>query len=343
MSRRRNGGAGVELNDGLLGPALHRYFCDYLINQRQLSPRTIAVYRDTFKLLLAFFEKSRARRPDDLLVMDLDAITILAFLDDLEHRRRNSARTRNVRLAAIRSFIRHAAASNPLLLPIAQRVLAIPTKRFERRTIAHLSRAQMQLLLDAPDVSTNTGLRDRLLLTIMYNTGARVSEIAGLRVDDLRLDTGGSVSIHGKGRKQRSVPLWRESVQLLRVRLRRTSPPRDAPLLPNARGGHLTRSGIEQRLRTIVALAASREPSIKRFRISPHTIRHTTAMHLLQSGVDLSVIAIWLGHESIQTTHQYLEADLASKRRALEHLRAPNIRRPGAHRLQPIQDFLRRL
>ena len=335
--------ASAALGDGMLGPALQRYFCEYLINQRQLSLRTVAAYRDTFRLLLAFFERRRRRQPDDLRIRDLDASCILSFLDDLERHRGNCARSRNLRLVTIRSFVRYATASDPLLLPVAQRVLAIPTKRFDRGAIGHLTREQMQLLLDAPDVSTKAGLRDRVLLMLMYNTGARVSEIAALKVGDLQFDTGGSVHIYGKGRKQRSVPLWRESVRLLRIWLRRTLPSPDAPLLPNGRGGHMTRSGIEHRLRTAVERAASGDPSIKRVHVSPHTIRHTTAMHLLQSGVDLSVIAMWLGHESIETTHQYLNADLDSKRRALDHLRPPVVRRPKARRRQALGDFLRRL
>jgi integrase/recombinase XerD len=339
----RKDDASSDLGEGMLGAALQRYFCEYLINQRQLSLRTITAYRDTFRLLLAFFERCRRRQPDDLRVRDLDASCILAFLDDLERHRGNGARSRNLRLAAIRSFVRYATATDPLLLPVAQRVLAIPTKRFERGGVGHLTRGQMQLILDAPDTSTKTGLRDRVLLTLMYNTGARVSEIAALTAGDLQLDTGGSVHIHGKGRKQRSVPLWRESVRLLRVWLRRIAPSPDAPLLPNARGGYMTRSGIEHRLRTAVEQAATRDPSVKRVRVSPHTIRHTTAMHLLQAGVDLSVIAMWLGHESIQTTHQYLNADLDAKRRALDQLRAPVGRRPKARHPQALGDFLRRL
>jgi len=173
--------AAAHLGEGMLGPALQRYFCDYLINQRQISPRTVTSYRDTFRLLLSFFERCRSRKPDDLRVRDLDGSTVLAFLDDLERHRRNSARTRNVRLAAIRSFVRHATASDPLLLPVAQRVLAIPSKRFERVAVAHLTREHMQLLLHAPDISTETGLRDRVLLTLMYNTGARVSEVAAMK------------------------------------------------------------------------------------------------------------------------------------------------------------------
>ena len=296
-----------------LGPALQRFFCKYLIDQRDLSPRTISAYRDTFKLLLHFLQRRYRKQADELSVLDLDAPRILAFLDDLEQRRGNSARSRNVRLAAIRSFIRHAASGEPLLLPVAQRLLAIPVKRFEHRDVEYLSRVQMQTLLEAPDASTQTGLRDRVLLMLMYNTGARVSEIAALRIDNLRLDDGGAVHILGKGRKQRAVPLWRQTVRLLRQWLKRTSTSPEKPLLVNARGGMMTRAGIAQRLRQALARAAKRDPSLRNRSVSPHTIRHTTAMHLLQSGVDLSMIAMWLGHESIQTTHQYLQADLESK------------------------------
>lgn len=259
---------GATSGQGLLGPTLQRYFCQYLINQRQLSLRTVASYRDTFKLLLAFFERRLGQRPDDLRVSDLDASRVLAFLDDLERSRHNCVRTRNVRLAPIRSFLRYAAAADPLLLPVAQKVLAIPTKRFERRLVGHLSRPHMQLLLNTPDRSTRTGQRDRVLLTLMYNTGARVSEIAALKFQDLRLDTGGSLHVHGKGRKQRTVPLWRETVGLLRGWRRAIANGAEAPLLPNARGGHMTRSGIEQRLRVVVDLAALRDPSLRKLRIS---------------------------------------------------------------------------
>jgi integrase/recombinase XerD len=315
---------------GMLGAALQRYFCRYLIDQRHLSPQTVASYRDTFRLLLAFIERVFRLKPDELRVADITSSRVLAFLDDLERTRGNSVRTRNVRLAPIRSFLRYAAGADPLLLPVAQKVLAIPSKRFERGRVGHLSRAQMQLLLDTPDRSTRAGTRDGVLLTLMYNTGARVSEIAALKFGDLRLDTGGSLHVHGKGRKQRTVPLWRDTVRLLRAWSRHTPHNDEAPLLPNARGEHMTRSGIEQRLRVVLDRAALRDPSLRKLRVSPHTIRHTTAMHLLQSGIDLSVIAMWLGHESIETTHQYLNADLETKRRALAHLKSPAV-----HRLAP--------
>ncbi len=346
MSRDTTNGrpsAGIERGEGMLGPAPQRYFCEHLINQRQLSPRTIAAYRDTFMLLLGFFERCRGRLPEKLRVRDLDADAILGFLDDLERGRGNCARSRNLRLAAIRSFVRHAMAFDPMLLPIAQRVLAIPTKRFERRPMEYLTREQIQVLLDVSDSGSPSGPRDHMLLMLMYNTGARVSEIATLTVGDIKLGTTSSVHILGKGRKHRTIPLWHESVVPLRKWLRK--PPRspDAPLLPNARGAPITRSGIEQRLRVIVTRAASRDPSLVGVRVSPHTIRHTTAMHLWQSGVDLSVIAMWLGHEDVKTTHQYLKADLDSKRRALDQLKAPRGRQAKAPAQQVLRNFLRGL
>lgn len=327
----------------LLGPVLQRYFCEYLMNQRRLSACTVAAYRDCFKLLLAFLERKFGLRPDDLRVNNIDAERVLAFLDDLERGRHNCARSRNARLAAIRSFFRFATASDPLLLPIAQRVLAIPSKRFERGVVGYLQAHQVQSLLDAPDMSTRTGLRDRVLVTLMYNTGARVSELAALKVGDLSLVPGGAVHLRGKGRKQRSVPLWRESVRLVREWLKRTPSAPDDPLLPNSRGGHMTRSGIDHRLSVVLELAAKKDPALAKLHVSPHTIRHTTAMHLLQSGVDLSVIAMWLGHEDLETTHQYLDADLETKKRALDRLPSPALRRPRRKGEPRLVEFLRRL
>jgi len=275
-----------------------------------------------------------------LSVVDLDAPRVLAFLDDLERRRGNSARSRNARLAAIRSFIRYTASSEPLLLPIAQRLLAIPAKRFEHRDVGYLSPDQMQALLKTPDASTRIGLRDQILLMLMYNTGARVSEVAGLRIGDLHMDNGGAVHIRGKGRKQRSVPLWRQTVKLLRQWLKQIDSSPDKPLLTNARGAAMTRAGVAQRLREAFALATKRDPALGKRRVSPHTIRHTTAMHLLQSGVDLSVIAMWLGHESIQTTHQYMQADLESKKKALASLKAPHLLSPRRAPKNTVMQFL---
>ena len=327
----------------LLGPALQSYFCSYLISQRDLSQRTIRSYRDTFRLLLRFLERQVGIQPDALCVDDLDAPQILAFLTDLEKSRGNCVRSRNARLAAIRSFLRHAVAVDPLLLSVAQRVLAIPMKRFDRPVIGHLTPEQMQAILDAPDKATFADQRDRLLLMLLYNTGVRVSEIAEIKVQDVCLHPQASIHIRGKGRKHRAVPLWRQTVMLLRPWLRRTGVTPESPLLPNARGGSMSRSGIAQRLRRAVVRATTKCPTLVSARVSPHTIRHTTAMHLLQSGVDLSVIAMWLGHESIQTTHQYLDADLESKRQALACLNPPRIRQLHKSPIKPLMRFLEEL
>jgi site-specific recombinase XerD len=330
----------------MLGPLLQRYFCDYLINQRQLSLQTIAAYRDAFKLLLRFVEQAADKPCDNLTIDDIDAPQVLEFLTDLEKRRGNLARSRNARLAAIRSFFRYAASTDPLILHVAQRVLAIPSKRFDRPTIGHLTRAQMQLILQAPNPSTAPGARDQVLLLLMYNTGARVSEIAGLRVKDLQFGGAGTAKLHlyGKGRKQRTVPLWRNTTRLLRNGLheRQTHSP-DDPLMPNAQGRPMTRSGITSRLRVAVEIAAKHDPSLAKRTISPHTIRHTTAMHLLQSGVDLSVIAMWLGHEHLQTTHQYLDADIHTKQLALAHLESPTTPRRPPRTQKPLMHFLKEL
>ena len=326
-----------------LGPALRRYFCEYLVSQRDLSPQTIASYRDTFRLLLAFLERRCRIKPDVVCVEDLDAPRVLMFLDDLERRRGNVARTRNNRLAAIRSFLRHVAAANPLLLSLAQRVLAIPAKRFERASVGYLTREQMQTVLDSPGAATFSGRRDRVLLTLLYNTGARVSELAGLQIQDVSLESRMSVHIRGKGRKNRSVPLWRQTVKLLRAWLRELDGQPGSPLLPNVHGNPMTRSGVAQRLRVAVKRAASEDSASWPTRISPHTIRHTTAMHLLQSGVDLSVIAMWLGHETTQTTRQYLDADLETKKRALACLESPRVRRSPRSGPNGIEQFLKGL
>lgn len=326
-----------------LGPMLQRYFCEYLVSQRDLSQNTIASYRDTFRLLLEFLKRRYRTNPDTVNVEDLDAPRILAFLEDLERQRGNTARSRNARRAAVRSFLRYAASAEPQLLPVAQRVLAIPAKRFERASISYLTREQMQAILDSPDEATFSGQRDGVLLTLMYNTGARASELAGLQIQDVSLASRVSVHIRGKGRKNRSVPLWRQTARLLRSWLRQLDGRPDSPLLPNARGKAMTRSGIAQRLRYAVQRAASEHPSFASMAISPHMIRHTTAMHLLQSGVDLSVIAMWLGHETTQTTHQYLDADLETKKQALACLESPRIGQPSRTRPDGIMQFLKRL
>lgn len=324
-----------------LGPLLQRYFLLHLKGQRNLSHQTVCAYRDTFRLLLRFLARRYRVPAEAARVADLSATRVVAFLDDLEGSRGNCARSRNARLAAIRSFMRYAASDEPALLAVAGPVLGIPAKRHDRRVVGHLTREQVQALLDASatDTSSRSGRRDQLLLLLLYNTGARVSELAGLRARDVELGPNPSVRIQGKGRKQRSVPLWRRTADMLRDRLARPDLGPDSPLVPNARGRPMTRYGVAQRLKRIADRAAAKNPALRRERITPHVIRHTTAMHLLQSGVDLSVIALWLGHESIRTTHGYLAADLETKKRALACLKRPHVRRTKVGPV-PILAFL---
>ncbi len=302
---------------------LQDYFGQRLISQRDASPRTVASYRDTFCLLLRFSEQRLGKSPVALTLGDLDATLILAFLDHLEQNRKNAVRSRNLRLAAIRSFFHYAALREPTALPTVQQVLAIPFKRFDRRVVDYLSLEEVEALLAAPDAATWSGHRDRTMFATLYNTGARVSEIAGLNIGDVEVATTATVRLRGKGRKERTVPLWRTTRDQIREWLRHTGDKPASPLFANRRGERLTRSGIQVRLRAAVEKASVNCPTLRGRRISPHTFRHTTAMHLLQSGVDITVIALWLGHASPATTHIYVEADLAMKQRALSKLERP--------------------
>jgi len=316
---------------------LQDYFCQRLINQLNVSPRTIESYRDAFRHLLSYAWEKLRKRPVDLTLEDIGAPFVLDFLDHLEKDHGNCERTRNARLAAIRSFMNYAAGREPASVAIAQRVLAIPSKRFQRTLVGFLSREEITALLDAFDTSTWSGRRDSVMFATFYNTGARVSEIVRLRVPDVTLSRCSWVRIHGKGRKERTVPLWRDTAFRLKEWLKRDRLQQDGPLFPNRQGQPLTRSGIESRLNEAVQRAQHSCPTLARRSVSPHVIRHTTAMHLLQSGVDLSTIALWLGHESPITTHMYIEADLSLKERALEKLTEPSL---GRLRFQPTDDLL---
>ena len=302
---------------------LQDFFLRRLIEQRGVSARTVESYRDAFELLLTFAGRRTGKVPSALSLADLDAPLVLDFLDHLESERRNSARTRNARLAAIRSFMAHASVRDPASLPVTQRVLAIPAKRFDQPVLGYLTRDEVAAVLAAPDRSTWSGQRDAVLLATMYNTGARVSKITGLRIRDVLLDREAAVHLHGKGRKERVIPLWKSTAAELRRWLRRIGEDPAAPVFPNRAGRPLGRSGVRDRLERASSAAAQRCPSPNGRRVSPHTLRHTCAMHLLQSGVDLAVIALWLGHADPATTHQYLEADLAAKEAALQLLTAP--------------------
>lgn len=299
---------------------LQDFFQRRLIAERGASAHTIASYRDTFELLLCFLEKRTRLASSAFTLEDLDAPAVLAFLDHLEAERGNSRRTRNLRLTAIRSFWRYASVRDPTSLPIAHRILAISSKRFDRPALDFLSREEIQALLDAPDCSTWSGQRDAVMFAVLYNTGARVSEVIGLRIENVLLDRASALHLHGKGRKERVIPLWKSTAKQLRAWFRHIDRRSGAPVFPNRSGQHLSRSGVEKRLSVAIRKASERCPSLLTRPISPHTLRHTTAMHLLQSGVDITVIAMWLGHEDTTTTHHYVEADLAMKEAALKRL-----------------------
>lgn len=311
---------------------VQRFFVEHLGQHRAVSPRTIAAYRDTLRLLLAFAETSIGKPPSKLALTDLNARLLLNFLDHLEKVRANSVRSRNARLAALRTFLKYAGHHDLDALGIIEQALAIPMKRTDRPLIGFLTRSEIQAILDAPDDATWTGRRDRVLFSLMYNTGARVSEVIGIRCCDIVLEGQPAVHLHGKGRKERCVPLWRPTVALVR-RWQRSlgANAQDGFLLPNRAGAKMTRSNVTQRLDLAVAAAARHLPSLAARLISPHVIRHTTAMHLLQSGVDITVIALWLGHEDTATTHMYVEADLSMKEQALEKLQ-PQQARLGRYR-----------
>jgi site-specific recombinase XerD len=303
---------------------VQRFFTEHLTHHRAVSPRTVAAYGDTFRLFLQFAERHTGKSPTNLKLVDLNAKLVLDFLDHLEHDRENGVRTRNARLAALRSFLKYAAHHDLSTIGVIEQALAVPMKRFDRPMLGFLTRQEMQALLDAPDTATWAGQRDHALFAMLYNTGARISEIIDLRVKDLILDTSPAVHLTGKGRKQRTVPLWRSTVIVMRAWRRRMGETADsASLFPNRSGMAMSRSNVTQRLALAVAAAAEHHPQLLTRSISPHTFRHTTAMHLLQSGVDMTVIALWLGHESPSTTHMYLEADLAMKERALSRLQPP--------------------
>lgn len=319
------------------------FFCHHLVNERGASHRTNENYRDAFELLFTFILKTTGARPTNLCVQDLDTDLITQFLDYLEHERGNSIRTRNARLATIHSFMRYASMRDPAPLAVAKQVLAIGTKRYDKPVLGYLSREQITAILAAPDQRTWGGHRDAVMFATLYNTGARVSEITGLTRSDVLLERESAVHLHGKGRKERAIPLWGNTANSLRTWLERIDTAPAAPVFPNRTGKSLTRSEVRQRLDRAVATAEIECPSLASHSISPHTLRHSTAMHLLQSGIDLSVIALWLGHESPATTHQYLEADLAMKEHALTQISDPSTTAPRYQPQDRILAFLQTL
>jgi integrase/recombinase XerD len=300
---------------------VQNFFYQRLSQQQNVSPHTIAAYRDTFRLLLRFLRKRKRKDPSQLDLKDLDAPIVLAFLNDLEQHRGNTVRTRNARLAALHSFMKYAGSCDPSVLPIVKRVLAIPIKRFNRPLLNYLTREEITAIVESPDPNTWSGRRDRALLTLLYNTGIRVSEAIGITRGDAQLDRRHSVQVFGKGRKERQIPLWKTTVVQLANWLKEIDSDPKTPLFPNRFGKPLSRSGVEDRLEQAVLAAVKCCPSLRDRDVSPHTLRHTTAMHLLQAGVDITLIALWLGHENPKTTHHYIEADLEMKQRVLENLK----------------------
>lgn len=304
-----------------LAPALQAYFTDRLIGQRAASPNTIAAYKVTFRLLLGFASQRTGRKPSALDIADLDAPLIAAFLDHLETDRHNRPATRNNRLAAIHSLFAYLALNHPEDAATIQRVLAIPSKRTERNLLTYLTEAELDALLDACDQSTWTGRRDHAMFALTIQTGLRISELTGLTCQDVTLTAGANVHTIGKGRKERRTPLLPTIRALLKAWLTERAGAPTNPLFPTTTGSHLSRDAVERRLARTVSLADETCPSIRTKRVSMHTLRHTAAMRLLLAGNDITVIALWLGHEQIATTNIYLHADMTHKQQAIDRTR----------------------
>jgi site-specific recombinase XerD len=300
-----------------LAPFLQSFFTNRLIGQKQVSPHTISSYRDTFRLLLRFLSKRLRRSPSSILLEEVEAPVIVAFLDELEKQRGIGARSRNLRLSAIRSFFRYLSFESPPHGAQIQRVLAIPPKRYVRRLVGFLSRPEAEALLQAPDLVTWAGRRDHTLMLMALQTGIRLSEMISLKRDDLTLRTGAHVRMFGKGRKERCTPLAKRTVAVLREWLKEPVRGTEGLLFTNSRGGRLSPDGVQYIVTKHVLVASVTCPSLAEKRVSPHIFRHTAAMELLLAGVDRTVIALWLGHESIETTQIYLDANLAMKEQAL--------------------------
>lgn len=310
---------------------LQRFFTQRLMQQKRVSAHTISSYRDTFRMLLLFARKRLRTSPDKLPFEKLDAPFIAAFLNEIEKTRGVTVRTRNLRLTAIRSFFRFAAYEMPTHSAQIQRVLAMPAKRFDRRLIDFLTRPEADALLAAPGMASWIGRRDHALLLTTLQTGLRLSEATSLRRRDITFDTGAHVEIFGKGRKHRVVPLCKPVAAVLRAWLDEAAPADDDIAFPSTRGGRLSADAVARLLEKHLAIAAGACPSLKQKRITFHCLRHTTAMDLLHAGVEQTVIALWLGHESIETTQIYLDADLELKEKILART-IPFDTKPGKFR-----------
>jgi integrase/recombinase XerD len=320
-----------------LAPTLQAYFTDRLIGQRQASANTIAAYRDTFRLLLAFASERTGTPPSALDIAALDAPLIAAFLEHLEHDRGNQVATRNNRLAAIHSLFAYLALQHPEHAASIQRVLAIPPKKTERNLLTYLTEPEVDALLAACDQATWSGRRDHAMLALTIQTGLRISELIALACQDITLTTGANVHTVGKGRKHRRTPLTPPTRRVLKAWLAERAGVPEDPLFPTTTGKRLSRDAIERRLAIHLASAAASYPSIKSKHVTMHTLRHTAAMRLLLAGNDITVIALWLGHEQITTTQIYLHADMTHKQQAIDRTR-PLAAKPG--RYQPPDALL---
>lgn len=306
-----------------LAPLLQSFFTDRLMTQRQASGNTIAAYRDTFKLLLGYVQDQTGKTPSQLEISDLDAGTVTGFLTYLEAARGNSVRTRNARLAAIHSLFNYAALRHPEHAAVIQRVLAIPTARIQRNILTWLDPAEADALLAACNQATRTGRRDHAMFALAIQTGLRISEIIGLTVSDIHTGTGAHVHCLGKGRKERRTPLLPATMGILDRWINEHGGPADAPLFITTTGRPLSRDAIERRIHVTVTTAAASCPSLNGKQVTAHTLRHTAAMRLLHAGVDITVIALWLGHEQIATTNIYIHADMTLKEQAIAKVTPP--------------------
>jgi site-specific recombinase XerD len=296
---------------------LEAFFTDRLMKQRQASPNTIASYRDTFRLLLRYLQEHRNKRPSSIALSDLRASAITGFLNHLEKQRGNKPRSRNIRLAAIRSFFHYVAFEEPGYAELIQHVLAIPRKRWHRRLVSFLSPVETDTLIRMIDSKTKSGRRDYALLLLASQTGLRVSELIGLTNKDVTFGKGTHIYCHGKGRKERCVPVIKSTAKVLKDWMREQDGDPDDPIFTNAHGHTLSRDGVAYILKKYVKLAEQKCPSLRSKRVSPHVLRHTNAVNLLQAGVDQATIALWLGHESVETTQIYLHADMEYKEKVL--------------------------
>jgi integrase/recombinase XerD len=314
-----------------LSALVQKFFTDRLYTQMEASPHTIASYRDTFRLLLKFAGDKTGKTPTRLSVDDLDVEMIGEFLNDIENVRKNNARSKNTRLAAIRSFFRFVAINEPAYMLHCQKILSISGKRYVKRSVEYLNAQEMQALLNAPDCSTWMGRRDRAILTIALQTGLRASELVNLQCCDIVLETGAHVRCEGKGRKRRATPLRRETVIVMKNWLKERQGSDHDPLFPTMRGDKMSRDALEHLVKRHIKTASKSCPSLIGKRVSPHVLRHSTAMDLLHHGIDQAVIALWLGHESIETTQVYIHADMKLKEKALAKMSNPSIS-PGRYK-----------